>query len=343
MKKSLLLLIVVLLSVSMVTAFSLAGCKKAAPAETTAAAETTTAAETTAAVETTTAGKKFVIGFVPRAFVSPYFITMGDSVNAAAAEAGIEVQTLAPVDQKDIEGQINMIEDLTQKGVDMLAVALNDPKAAVPSLLEAQKKGIPIVVVDTLISLGGIEVLSLVGSSHEDGGTMLGKYLVELLDEKGKIAIIEGVSGQDANEYRLKGMRSVLDQYPDIKIVASQPGNWDRSQAMAVMENYIQAKLNPDVVFCLNDGMAIGAIKALEDAGMTGKIKIVGYNGDAEALTAVKEGKLQATILQQPAEIGKTIVKIAQMIRDGKEKEVEPIISIPIILLTSDNIDQYLK
>jgi len=96
-------------------------------------------------------GKKFVVGFVPRAFVSVYFVTMADAVKEAADEnPNIDVQIVSPIDQKDIEGQIRIIEDLTQKGVDLLAVSVNDPKACIPSLKEAQAAGIPVIILDAI-------------------------------------------------------------------------------------------------------------------------------------------------------------------------------------------------
>jgi ABC-type sugar transport system substrate-binding protein len=286
----------------------------------------------------------FVVGFVPRAFVSVYFVTMGDAVKAAAAQKkGIKVEVASPLDQKDIEGQIKIIEDLTQKKVNLLAVSVNDPNACVPSLLEAQKAGIPIILLDTVDPLPGIKVLSLIGSSHYDGGVMSAKYMVKLLDGKGKIAIIEGVAGQYANEQRKLGIQSVFKDYPNIKIVASQPGNWDRATAMAAMENIIQSNLGQQIVYCMNDGMALGAVQALEAATVLDKNMVIGYNADKEAMEAVRNGKMKATVMQQPAKIGQTVIDIAEMIRDGKKDKVKPLMKIPIVLITSDNVNDYLK
>ena len=268
---------------------------------------------------------------------------MADAARAGAEKEGINVQILS-LDQQDIEGQIKIIEDLTQKNVDLLAVAVNDPNAVVSSLLKAQEKGIPVILLDTLQPLEGLDVLSLIGSDNETGGEMIAKYIVELLGGKGKIAVLEGTPGQHANEFRLKGFRSVIDSYPDIEIVVSQPANWDRSQAMNVMKSILQSNPDIDLVWGVDDGMALGAVKALEDAVNTGKfydVMVCGYNGDKEAIEAVKEGKMKATILQNPAEIGRTVIKIADMIKNGRIDEVEKLIAIPIINVTSENVFDY--
>ncbi len=286
----------------------------------------------------------FVVGFIPRAFVSVYFVTMADAVKeAAAANPNIDVHVVAPLDQKDIEGQIRMIEDFTQKEVDLLAISVNDPKALIPSLKEAQTAGIPVIILDALTPYPGIEVLSLIGSDNVDGGEIVGNNVVELSGGNCKMAVLEGVPGQFANEMRLKGFRKVVKNYPGIDIVASQPANWQRELAMTTMENILQAHPDIEIVWGVNDGMALGAQKAIENAGMQDKIKILGYNGDEEAVEAVSKGLLYSTILQQPAEIGRTVIKIAEMIRTGKKGEVEGVMKIPIVNVRKDNVANYLK
>jgi ribose transport system substrate-binding protein len=284
------------------------------------------------------AEKKFVVGFVPRAFVSVYFVTMADAVKEAAAKnPHIDVQVVAPMDQKDIEGQIRIVEDLTMKKVDLLAVSVNDPKALIPSLKEAQAAGIPVIILDAITPYPGIEVLALIGSNNEDGGEIVGQNVLELFKGKAKMAILEGVPGQYANEMRLKGFRKVVKDHPGIKVVASQPANWQRELAMTTMENMLQANPDIELVWGVNDGMALGALKAIKDAGALDRIKILGYNGDKEAVEAVAAGNLYSTILQQPAEIGRMVITIAEKIRTGKKSEIKPVITIPIVNVKKDN------
>ncbi len=341
MKKTLLWVLVLVMSITIIMTFSLLGCKKAEEEVAEEEVIEEVASEEEEVAEEEVSEEKFIVGYVPRAFVSAYFVTMADGVEAAAAEKeDIEAQIVAPLDQQDVEGQIKIIEDLTQKNVDLLAVSVNDPHACIPSLLEAQEKGIPVIILDTVEPLEDIEVLSLIGSSHYTGGIMEAEFIVELLDGKGKVAMIEGVPGQYANEARLEGIYSIFDNYPEIEVVASQPADWDRSKAMTVMENILQSNLGQDVVIGMNDGMALGAIEALEAAGVENYV--IGYNADDEALKAVNDGRMTMTIRQQPYEIGKTIIEIAQMIKDGKIGEIEPLIETPLIIVTSENVEEYL-
>jgi ribose transport system substrate-binding protein len=288
----------------------------------------------------------FVVGFVPRAFVSVYFVTMADAVKEEdAANPNVEVQIVSPVNQTDIEGQIKIIEDLTQKKVDLLAVAVNDPKAVVPCLKEAQDQGIPVIILDSINPLPGLDVLSLIGSNNEDGGAIVGKNVLELQQKMGrkvKMAILEGVPGQYANEMRMKGFRSVMEGNPDVEIVASQPANWQRELAMTTMENILQAHRDIDIAWGVNDGMALGALKAVTDAGLEEKISVLGYNGDKEAVESVEKGQMYSTILQQPAEIGRTVVKIAELLRTGKKSEVKSLYQIPIVNVRKDNATKWM-
>lgn len=292
------------------------------------------------------AGKTFVVGFVPRAFVSVYFVTMADAVKEAAdANPNIDVQIVSPVNQTDIEGQIKIIEDLTQKNVDLLAVSVNDPKAVVPSLKAAQDKGIPVIILDAITPLPNLEVMSLIGSNNEDGGVIVGQNILELqkkLGRKLKMAILEGVPGQYANEMRMKGFRSVVEGNPNVEIVASQPANWQRELAMTTMENILQAHRDLDVVWGVNDGMALGAATAIQNAGLKDKILVLGYNGDKEAVEAVLKGSMYSTILQQPAEIGRTVIKIAELLRTGKKSEVKSLYQIPIVNVKQDNAAKWM-
>jgi ribose transport system substrate-binding protein len=133
------------------------------------------------------------------------------------------------------------------------------------------------------------------------------------------------------------------EETPGIEIVASQPANWQRELAMSTMENILQGNPDIDLVWGVNDGMALGALKAITDAGLQDKIKVLGYNGDEEAVESVSKGQMYSTILQQPAEIGRMVITIAEMIRTGKKDDVESVIAIPIVKVTKENAAQYLK
>lgn len=290
--------------------------------------------------------KNFAVGFIPRAFVSVYFVTMVDAAKAEAAKhAGIDLQVVSPLAETDIEGQVKIIEDFIQKRVDLIAVSVNDPKSVVPSVKEAKNAGIPVIILDDLMPLPGVDVLSRIGSNNKDGGVIVGKNVLEIQKKMGRtinMAIIEGTPSEYCNEDRLAGFRSMVTANNRINIVALQPANWERELAMVTMENILQANSDVDIVWGVCDDMVLGALKAVTNAGLNDRIYLLGYDGSKEAVEAVDRGQIYSTILQQPAEIGRMAIKIAEMIRTGKMNEVKAVYEIPIINVKKENAAKWM-
>lgn len=284
--------------------------------------------------------KNFTIGLVPKALISPFYITLVDSAKAKGAAEGFNVIVSSPSIQTAFAEQVNIIEDFIEKKVDLLALGVTDINAVVPVLKKAMEAGIPVVIVDTLTPLPGLEVTSLIGSDNIEGGRIVGKYAVELLKGKGNVAIIEGVPGDSACIDRLQGFHEIVDKYPEIKVVASQPANWERALGMSVMENILQANPTLNLVFAACDEMALGALKAIEAAGK--KIPVLSYDGNKEGLLAVRDGTLQSTIAQRPDMMGEMIItKVAMALINGET--IPSRLPAPITNVTKENVAEFLK
>jgi len=290
------------------------------------------------------AEQKYTIAVVPPALVSPYFITLADAAKASAAKnPDIELSIIAPSAETAIEEQIKIVEDLIQKKVNLIAISTANWDALTPVLKKAREQGIEVVCIDRIIPLEGVDVVSMLGVDEIKGGEIVGEYVAKILNGSGNVAILEGVTGDYWSERRTKGFHNIVDQYPDINVVTTQPANWERAMGMTTMENILQAQQDLDIAWGLNDNMALGALQAVEAAGLADKIMVIGYNADKEAKQAVKEGRLQATVAQQPAKIAETIVEeIAVKLMNGERDAIEPVIYIPVMLVTSENIDQFL-
>lgn len=286
--------------------------------------------------------EKLIIGFNPRAFTSVFFVTMAEGMEEAVkGYEGIELQVQSTESQKDIEGQVKIVEDFIQKNVDLLAVSINQPESMIGPFKKANEKDIPIVVLDSIYPLKNVNVLAYIGHDNLEGGRLMGEYVGKVLKGKGKIAVIEGPPGVQVLKWRQQGFEESLSKYPDIEIVAQQPANADRTLAMAVTENMLQAHPEIELIWAQIDCMAMGACRALENMAKMGDILVCGYNGDADALDAISKGKLSGTILQQPAEQGRKAIEIGDMIKNGKINEVEQIYNIPVLLVTAENVHQY--
>ena len=287
--------------------------------------------------------KKYTVAIVPPALVSPYFITLADAAKASAKNIkNLALIVLAPSAETAIEEQVRILEDLIQKKVDLIALSSANWDAVTPPLKKARESGIEVVCIDRVIPLPGVDTVSMLGVDEIKGGELVGEYVAKILKGKGKVAILEGVTGDYWSERRTRGFHNILDKYPGIKIEATQPAKWERAEGMSVMENILQAHKDLDLVWGLNDNMALGAAQAIINAGLQNKIMVIGYNADKEAIEAVKSGKFKATVAQQPAKIAQTIVEdIAVKLMEGKRSEIPPVIHIPVAMVTAANVKNF--
>lgn len=320
MKK--LLIVVLLIGISMVAIFSFAaGTVLAAGAE------------------------KFTMAYVPPALISPYFIEVVEGIKEAAAKYdNLEVLVFAPTDETKVEEQVKILEDLIEKKVDLICISAGNWEAVKPTLIKAIDNGIEVVLQDRLEPLEGVKALSLIGIDEVKGGEVAGKHCVDILNGSGKVVVIEGVAGDYWTIRRAKGFDSIVNEYPGIEIVAKQPANWERAKGMEVMENILQANKEIDFVYGFNDNMALGALQAIENAGSFGDIYVLGMNAQQDALQAIKEGRLNASITGVPKNQGRMITEdIVVKLMEGKKEEIEPVFGIAPVLVTKENIGDFLQ
>lgn len=222
---------------------------------------------------------------------NPYFQTVRVGADAAAKSMSAKTLHYIPTKPDSIPEQLSQIEDVVVKKPSAIVFIPVDYKAMVPGVEKINDAKIPVVNV-TDRSNGG-KFISFVGADDYSLGLETGRTLLKALGGKGNIIIIEGVKGSLTNVDRVKGFNDALKENPGAKLVASQPGNYQRLQALQVMENLMQSNSQIDGVLAANDAMAIGAIEALDGANR--KAQVVGINGTKEAVDAIKAGKLLAS------------------------------------------------
>jgi len=274
--------------------------------------------------------KKFTLGLVLSTLNNPFFVTLRDGAQAEASKQGV---TLIVMDsQNDSAKEASNIEDLVSRKVDAILVNPTDADAVVPSVKKANDAKIPVFTIDRGAN-GGV-IVSHIASDNVAGGKMAGEYLAKALNEKGKVVELEGIAGTSAARDRGKGFNEVMKNYPNIEIVARQTADFDRAKGLSVFENILTAQSEINGVFAHNDEMVLGAIQAAEAAGRTGII-FVGFDAIDDAIKAVKDGKLAATVQQQPSVMGELGVQIA--VKHLKGETVESSIPVPLKLITKEN------
>lgn len=308
---------------------SLAACGGTETTTTAAQTTTTTAAEDTTepdeSSETTTAAEdeEYVIGWSVYNIAYEYFISMQDGVMAKAEELGM---TVIPHDEKEDESEmVTGVTNLIAQGVDAIVISPCKPEAMNTIVELAHDAEIPVVIVD--IGTGDSDYDTFIISDVFGGGEMAGEYAMQLIADKGitskNAAIIKCEESAIYARQRGEGFKSKMTS-EGFEIVNELTANSSQSEGYEVMQD-ILASYSDDLaaVFCENDKMALGASQAIDEAGLTGKIMVIGFDGDAAAVEAIKDGTMQGTIAQQPFEMGALGVEIAQKLIKGETIEFD--------------------
>ncbi len=266
----------------------------------------------------------FKIGLSISTLNNPFFVALKDGAEEQATELDA---TLTVADaQNDAAKQVSDVEDMIQKGMDLILINPTDSEAVGAAVQSANDAGIPVITVDRNAESG--DVVAHVASDNVAGGKLAGEYMVELVGEGGKVVELEGIPGASATRDRGQGFNEAIDGKLDV--VAKQSANFDRAQGLTVMENILQDNKDIVAVFAHNDEMALGAVQALNSAGLN-DVKVIGFDATDDAVKAVEDGTMAATVAQKPTEIGKLGVEAA--VNHLKGETVEENIPVDLELI----------
>ena len=266
---------------------------------------------------------------------NPYFIALEDGIRATVEADGHQLISYDP--QGDVTTQISQIEDLIAQDVDLIFLNPADWEGVRPALDAAEKADIPIVVVDTPVYDSDM-VLSTVWSDNYKAGQLCAEDLIAKCDS-GNIIILDLPTDKSASE-RYQGFYDTITANGNFTILDTHNGEGDTAASLPVMEDMIQAYGDDiDVVFAINDPSAIGAIAALEAAGMIDDVMVYSVDGSPDGKAMIESGKLEGTAAQFPEEMGKLAVQHAYDALAGKEIPVEVFVDVEMV--NSDTLGNY--
>ena len=222
---------------------------------------------------------------------NPFFQVVRLGAENAAKQMGATVTHYIPTKPDSIPEQLSLIDDVLIKKPDAVVFTPVDFKAMGAGVQKLNAANIPVINVTDKSETG--KFVTFVGSSDYELGVVTGRYLLKAMGGKGNVVIIEGVKGSLVSAERVRGYRDSLKEFPNVKVLASQPGNFQRLQGLQVMENLMESHPKIDGVMAANDAMATGVIEALDGANR--KALVVGINGTKEAIDAIKTGKMLAS------------------------------------------------
>lgn len=280
----------------------------------------------------------YTLGLSVSTLNNPFFVSLRDGAKEAAEEHGVDL--VVADGQDSVSTQMSDIENLVSRGVDAILINATDGEAVVPAVEEANEAGIPVLAIDRGISGGNVAIY--VASNNVTGGKMAAHYTAAKMALQGKIVMLEGIPGTSAARERGQGFTEVIDSLPDVEIIESEPAGFAQNEGYEVMQNILTAQSDIDAVFAQNDLMGLGALQAIEGAGRLDEMFVVGFDAVDPAIEAIEDGRMSATIMQQPALMGEMGVEQAVQLLEG-EIEVEEgeteFVPVPLKLITKDNLE----
>nr|WP_319489183.1 D-ribose ABC transporter substrate-binding protein [uncultured Caproiciproducens sp.] len=297
-------------------------------------AESTAASSGAAWVKAEGASKIIVI--ITPSHSNPFFKTEADAAEAKAKELGYEALVL--VHDDDPTKQAELFDTAISKKAAAIICDNAGADATVAAVKKAKDAGIPTFLIDREINETGVAISQIVANNYQGAKAGAEKF-VEAMGEKGNYVELTGKESDTNAGVRSKGYHEVMDQYPDMKMVAQQTANWEQTEAYSKMESIIQANKDIKGVICGNDTMAMGAAAAVKAAGLKGVV-IVGLDGSNDVRDAIKAGDIVATSMQPAYDIAQmAVVQADQYIKTGKTGADEKQL-VDCVLITKANADK---
>lgn len=282
-------------------------------------------------------GGKMLIGYTGFAPTLIFSYNINKGVEDKCKELGYEYVSLMPAETK-AELQVQALDNAIIKGLDGLVIMPVDARALGPSLDAAQKKGIPVVIVDATVNHPS--VLTFIGTDNLEAARLTGRYIVDKVKGKGELLLIGGQVGHPNGDKRAKGVREVCEA-AGMKITF-RPTDWMTDRAMQYATDELQSNPRISVVFSAWDPGALAVKQAAKALGLMDKIIIVGFDGDMANLKAIKAGEITATCRQQPYVMGTSAVEVLKKVFAG-QKDFAKEVLIPGEMIDKTNVDKYLQ
>ncbi|MEN3324744.1 D-ribose ABC transporter substrate-binding protein [Mariniflexile soesokkakense] len=268
---------------------------------------------------------------------NPWFVVLGESAAERARELGYHVTIFDS--QNNTSKEAEHFENLIAAGYSAVLFNPTDSEGSVSNVKRAKQADVPVFCMDREVNSLDAATSQIISDSFS-GCVELGEYFVRQLNKKGKYVELLGLVGDNNTWNRSKGFHSVVDLFPELKMVSQQSADFDRSKAMEVLESIMQS--NPDInaVFCGNDSMAMGAYQALIAAGKEKDVMIFGFDGADDVMDAIADGKIKATVMQSPKKMAQTAAELADEYIKGK-RDFSKKTSLAVGLVTQETIKEF--
>ncbi|HKX30100.1 MAG TPA: substrate-binding domain-containing protein [Blastocatellia bacterium] len=275
------------------------------------------------------------IAVIPKGVSHSFWQTVKAGADRAGKDLNVKIDWKGAASETDISGQINIVEDAINRRVDGIVLAPSHGDSLVPMVARAQKQGIPVTIFDSGISTD--QYLSYVATDNHEGGVVAGKRMGERLGGKGKVAILGVKKGSVSTDEREQGFEETIkQQFPGIQIVQWLYGEANATKSLSAAEDILTAHPDLSGLFASNESSTVGAVNAIRQRNLSGKVLLVGFDATADLVNNVKDGAIDSLVLQNPFKMGYESVKTMVDKLSGKEPQKR--VDTGVKLLTKDNL-----
>lgn len=281
--------------------------------------------------------KKIQIAVIPKGTTHEFWKTIHAGAVKASRELEVDIIWKGPQKEDDRAQQIMVVEDFINRGVDGIVLAPLDDRALCRPVQDAVRETIPVVIIDS--ELQGEDFVSFVATDNYKGGVIAARKLGELLGGKGEIFLIRYQEGSASTTKRENGfLDTITSEFPDVSLlVQDQHTGATTETAYQLAENLIGRFPEVEGIFCPNESSTFGTLRALQESGLAGKIKFVGFDSSPKLIQALRDGHIHGLVLQNPMKMGYLGVK--QMVLHLRGQSIESRVDTGVYLATRENMD----
>jgi ribose transport system substrate-binding protein len=286
---------------------------------------------------------RMTIAVIPKGTSHVFWQSIHAGAQKAATELGITIVWRGPLREDDRDAQVSEVENAVGRGVKGIVLAPLDDAALVAPVSAAMRQKVPVVIIDS--GLKGDDYVSFVATDNEAGGRLGGEKLVSLLGGKGRVMVLRYAEGSDSTTKREEGFLAVMRANPGLEIVSSNQyagadveSAYKKSEAILSQLKRPDGSLGVDGIFCPNESTCFGMMRVLQDNGWAGKVRFVGFDASQNLVKGLREGHLDALVVQDPVKMGYLGVKT--MVSFIRGEKVERRIDTGVRAISKAEMDQ---
>jgi ribose transport system substrate-binding protein len=282
------------------------------------------------------------IAVIPKGTSHVFWQSIHAGAQKAATDLGVTIVWRGPLREDDRDAQVSEVEGFISRGISGICLAPLDETALVPPVQEAVRQKIPVVIFDS--GLKSSDYVSFVATDNTKGGQLGGERLAGSIGKKGKVILLRYAEGHDSTGKREQGFLDAMKQYPGIDVVSSNQyggadveGAYKKAEALLSTYKKPDGSLGIDGIFTPNESVSFAMLRVLQDNGWAGKVKFVGFDASPNLVKGLRDGGLDAIVVQDPVHMGYTAVDT--MVKHLKGQAVEKWIDTGVQVATKDNMD----